>query len=333
MSKKIKVASLFSGAGGLDLGFEKAGFHIEWANEYDSKIWETFEKNFPDTKFDRRSIVDVPSKDIPSDIDGIVGGPPCQSWSLAGSMKGIEDKRGGLFYEYIRVLRDLQPKFFLAENVPGIVSSRHIGQFKKIISEFENVGYKVNYKVLNASDFGVPEDRKRVIVIGFRNDLDIDYSFPKPTHGVNGVPKVTQRDAFKDLPDSTPAKQKNKTNGNLEVPNHEHYLGAFSSRFMSRNRRRDWDEQGFTVEASGRHAKLHPSACPMIKLEQDLWKFDEKSEKPYRRLSVRESARIQSFPDDFIFYYKDLNDGYKMVGNAVPVEFARNLALSIKKHL
>ena len=120
----MKVVSFFSGAGGLDLGFEKAGFNITWANEFDKDIWETFEKNFPNTNLDRRSIVDVLSDDIP-DCDGIIGGPPCQSWSEAGKLKGIKDKRGQLFYEFIRILKDKQPKFFLAENVSGMLAQRH----------------------------------------------------------------------------------------------------------------------------------------------------------------------------------------------------------------
>ena len=108
-----RVVSLFSGAGGLDKGFEKAGFDIIWANEYDSSIWETFEYNFPNTYLDKRSIRNVPSIDIPECI-GIIGGPPCQSWSEAGALRGIEDERGQLFYEFIRILRDKKPLFFLA---------------------------------------------------------------------------------------------------------------------------------------------------------------------------------------------------------------------------
>ena len=124
----MKLASLFTGAGGLDLGFEKAGFHVVWANEYDSTIWETFEHNFPNTVLDRRSIVDVDPKDIP-DVDGIIGGPPCQSWSEAGAGRGINDKRGQLFFDYVRLLKDKKPKFFLAENVAGILHPKHTGVY------------------------------------------------------------------------------------------------------------------------------------------------------------------------------------------------------------
>ena len=139
----MKVASFFSGAGGLDKGFEKAGFEVIWANEYDKSIWETFQLNFPHTILDKRSITQVDAKDVPN-VDGIVGGPPCQSWSEAGAGRGINDKRGQLFYDYIRILKDKQPKFFLAENVAGILHPKHSDSFSNIIKEFENSGYLVS---------------------------------------------------------------------------------------------------------------------------------------------------------------------------------------------
>jgi len=111
----MKIASFFSGAGGLDLGFEKAGFKIIYANEYDKTIWETFEKNFPKTYLDKRSITKIDPKEIPKDIEGIIGGPPCQSWSEAGAMRGIEDERGKLFFNFISILQETKPKFFLCE--------------------------------------------------------------------------------------------------------------------------------------------------------------------------------------------------------------------------
>ncbi|KXK26871.1 MAG: Modification methylase HaeIII [candidate division WS6 bacterium OLB20] len=329
----MKIASLFAGAGGLDKGFENAGFTVEWANEYDKTIWETFRKNFPKTRLDERSIRDVDSQEIKSfgHFDGLVGGPPCQSWSLAGSMKGIEDQRGSLFYEYLRVLSDIEPKFFLAENVPGLISKRHIGEYKKIVAEFEKRGYQVTEGKVNASDYGVPEDRERVIIVGFHKDLNRKFIFPERTH--NKLKKVTLKQAIGDLPEPVAALPGNNANSNLKIPNHEYFTGAFSSRFMSRNRIRGWDEQAYTIEASGRHAKLHPSAPPMKKINKDEWIFEKGSEHKYRRLSIRESARIQTFPDNFIFHYSKVNDGYKMVGNAVPVKLAEAFANEILKQI
>src|SRR6056297_1950591 len=120
----MKLVSLFSGAGGLDLGFKLAGFNVIWANDVDKATWDTFEYNFPKTKLDKRSITNIPSSEIPNSI-GIIGGPPCQSWSEAGAQRGINDERGKLFFEYIRVLKDKQPLFFLAENVSGILHKKH----------------------------------------------------------------------------------------------------------------------------------------------------------------------------------------------------------------
>ena len=145
--EKMKIISLFSGAGGLDLGFEKAGFEITWANEYDSEIWETFEHNFPHIKLDRRSITKINHDEIP-DCDGIIGGPPCQSWSEAGAQRGINDSRGQLFFEFIRILKDKKPLFFLAENVSGMLAPKHRDALDNIISMFSKTGYNVSMKLL-----------------------------------------------------------------------------------------------------------------------------------------------------------------------------------------
>ncbi len=330
----MRIISLFSGCGGLDLGFVNAGFAIVYANDFDKATWETFEKNHSHV-IDKRSILGVKSDEIP-DADGIVGGPPCQSWSLAGAMKGIKDKRGRLFYEYIRVIKDKKPKFFLAENVPGIISSTHLPEFKKILDVLSSLGYNVSYHLVDARNYGVPQERKRVIIVGYRNDLGKGFSLPAPTHTINGITVdgtpikkwINLKEAIGDLPEPKPAKVKNKANRSLKIPNHEYFTGSYSTIYMSRNRRRDWREQSFTIQAGGRHAPLHPSSSSMVKIGIDEMGFVDK--KPhYRRLSVRECARIQTFPDNFIFYYNNVSDGYKMIGNAVPVKLAEAIANKI----
>jgi len=325
----MKILSLFSGAGGLDLGFEKAGFKTIWANEYDKEIWETFENNFPNTKLDRRSIVNIPSSEIPEAI-GLIGGPPCQSWSEAGALRGIDDHRGQLFFEFIRVLRDKKPLFFLAENVSGMLASRHKDALENIKNHFKESGYTLSFKMLNAVDYKVPQDRKRVFFIGFRSDLKVDFKFP------NGFKKqIYLKDAIGDLTEDVLVAKNGKgaNNGNCTIPNHEYMDGGFSSMFMSRNRVRSWDEVSFTIQAGARHAPLHPQAPKMIFVEQNKREFVKGKEKLYRRLSVRECARIQTFPDDFIFYYDNISAGYKMIGNAVPVNLAYHLAKEIKQSL
>ena len=327
----MKIVSFFAGAGGLDLGFQKAGFDVIWANEYDKEIWETYEKNHPHTILDKRSIVDIPADEVP-ECDGIIGGPPCQSWSEAGSLRGINDKRGQLFFDFIRILEAKQPKFFLAENVSGMLLGRHSEALKNIKEMFQNagVGYELSFKMLSASDFDVPQDRKRVFFVGIRKDLNFKFQFPKPIKE-----KITLDQSISDLKNNVvPAKEGNKTNKeNCKIPNHEYMIGGFSSMFMSRNRVRTWDEQSFTIQAGGRHAPIHPQAPKMKFIEQNVREFVKGKEDLYRRLSVRECARIQTFPDSFVFHYNHIAAGYKMIGNAVPVNLAKHMALSIKTQI
>ena len=325
----MKIVSLFSGAGGLDIGFETVGFKTIWANDHDKDIWETFEKNFPETVLDRRSIRNVPSSEIP-DCDGIVGGPPCQSWSEACALRGIEDHRGQLFYEFIRILRDKKPSFFLAENVSGMLAARHSEALDNIKRLFIDSGYNLSFSLLNAADYGVPQDRKRVFFVGIRRDLNFNFEFPKKLRSIQFL-----KDAIWDIQDSAlPAKDKNYTNGKqCFLPNHEYMNGGFSTIYMSRNRVRSWEEPSFTIQAGGRHAPIHPQAPKMKFIEKNERIFVPGKEDLYRRLSIRECARIQTFPDEYIFYYNNLVQGYKMVGNAVPCNLANCIAKAIKEQI
>ncbi|MBR6815716.1 MAG: DNA cytosine methyltransferase [Alistipes sp.] len=326
----MKLISLFCGAGGLDLGFHKAGFTTIAANEFDKKITPTYKANFPNALLIEGDIRNVFSSEFP-DADGIIGGPPCQSWSEAGALKGIKDQRGQLFYEYIRVLRDKQPLFFVAENVSGMMAQRHSQAVNHFIELFRQAGYNLFIKMLNANDYEVAEDRDRVFFVGFRKDLGItNFNFPKPIAN-----KPTLKDCIWDLKDNAiAALPKNKSNGDrCHVANHEYFVGDFSPIFMSRNRVRAWDEPAFTVQASGRQCQLHPQAPKMEKIGKDKQRFVVGKENLYRRMTVREVARIQGFPDDFRFIYDEVNYGYKMIGNAVPVNLAYHIAMQIKQTL
>jgi len=328
---KPKVISLFAGCGGLDLGFEKAGFDISVANEFDKKIYDTYKVNHPNTILIEGDIRNLNASDFPTDVDGIIGGPPCQSWSEAGALKGIEDERGQLFFDYIRILKEIKPKFFLAENVRGMLSNRHSDAVKKILEMFDEAGYHVTLNVANARDYGVAQERIRVFYIGFRKDLDIDFVFPKGS--TEGDIKLTLKDVIYDLKDTAvPALAGNKHNPNA-INNNEYFIGAFSSIFMSRNRVKGWYEQAFTVQASGRQCQLHPQAPKMEKVGVDKYQFVPGFESLYRRMTVREVARIQGFSDDFKFIYNDIDTAYKMIGNAVPVNLAYEIAIQMKKYL
>ena len=220
----LDIISLFSGCGGLDLGFRLAGFNAVWANEYDKSIWDTYNFNHPETILDRRDIRKIKSDEIPNCI-GIIGGPPCQSWSAAGAKRGIDDSRGQLFWEYIRIVRDKQPLFFLAENVSGILAPRNKDAFTYILSQFEDIGYRVSYKLLNAKNFGVPQDRQRVIVVGYRQNLGFGFEFPEP-----GTNALTLKDAIFDLQAIAPMSVKGKVDNYHDyVQNHECADLGFSS--------------------------------------------------------------------------------------------------------
>ncbi len=317
-----RIVSIFSGCGGLDLGFENAGYDVVFANDRAEHVEETYNDNH-DSEITIKDVRELDYDDIP-DCEGIIGGPPCQTWSLAGNLDGSDDERGSVFYDYIDIIQAKSPNFFVTENVPGIVSSSNIDEFEEILDSFQNIGYTVDWKKMDAERYGVPQSRTRVVIIGVRNDINFDYQFPspdeEPTVQAGSLPACPSKETDGDAHDPT----------DLHLPNHEHYIGSYSSRFMSRNRVRKWDEPAYTVLAGARYQKIHPQAPKMVKVEKDDWKFKDGYEDEYRRYSVREAARLQTFPDDFIFHYDTVKDGYSQVGNAVPVKLAESIAESLK---
>lgn len=213
-----------------------------------------------------------------------------------------------------------------------MLANRHSEAVQNILHMFEEAGYDVSLTLVNAKNYGVAEERKRVFYIGFRKDLNIQFVFPKGSTEEDDA-KLTLRDIIWDLQDTAvPAGPKNHHNPEA-VNNNEYFTGAFSPIFMSRNRVKGWDEQAFTVQASGRQCQLHPQAPKMQKFGKDDCRFVEGSEHLYRRMTIREIARIQGFPDDFQFLYKETNNAYKMIGNAVPVNLAYEIATAIKLFL
>ena len=326
----MKVISLFSGCGGLDLGFEHAGFEIPVANEYDKTIWATYKANHPKTQLIEGDIRHIQEINFPDEIDGIIGGPPCQSWSEAGALRGIDDARGQLFFDYIRILKSKQPKFFLAENVSGMLANRHSQAVQNLLKMFDECGYDVSLTLVNAKNYGVAQERKRVFYIGFRKDLNIQFQFPQGSTA-DDKHKLTLKDVMADLQKTAvPASEKNYANPQA-INNNEYFTGSFSTIFMSRNRVKAWNEQGFTVQASGRQCQLHPQAPKMVKYGENDFRFVTGQEHLYRRMTVREVARLQGFPDDFKLIYQKIDDGYKMIGNAVRVQLAYEIAVAIRQ--
>lgn len=298
---KYKAVSLFCGAGGLDLGFHNRGVVTIWANDFDKDACETYQNWNHDALVICGDIASIDEKDVPS-CDVMLGGFPCQGFSLAGPRR-LDDSRNKLFKEYVRLLRAKRPLCFIGENVKGLLTMGGGEVFEAIKEEFASCGYDVFVESVNAKDFGVPQDRKRVILAGFRKDLEVD-SFTLPLYHAKAK---TLKDALENL---EPAKEE------------EICRDAFSSRYMSRNRRRDWNEPSFTIPAMSKQVALHPSSPCMIKLEQDLWKFGEGET---RRLSFKECAAIQTFPPE-IEFAGNLTSKYKQIGNAVPVKLAEIIA-------
>lgn len=299
----MDVVSLFSGAGGLDLGFIQAGHRIVWANDLFHDAVSTYRANIGDHIVEQ-DIHEIPSQNIP-DCDIVIGGFPCQGFSVANTGRHADDERNVLYLQLLRVIHDKQPMFFLAENVKGILSLEHGAVFENILNDFRNLNYQVQYRVLNAADYGVPQKRERVIIVGVRNDIDFHFEYPEPTHsknGANGLPHwVSVREAIGHFP--------NPDEPNI-VPNHTYskYKLVFNG-FLGK-RRLDPDMPSPTITARGDdkggvvvHAHYNGE----------------------RRMTGRELAAIQTFPDDFTFQGPN-SSVYRQIGNAVPPLMAFHIA-------
>ncbi|TMM46108.1 DNA cytosine methyltransferase [Qipengyuania marisflavi] len=309
----MKIASLFSGAGGLDLGLVQAGHEVIWANDFDADCVETYRKNIS-KDITLGDISDIKSSEIPN-ADVIVGGFPCQGFSQANRLRFDADPRNRLYQEFRRVVRDKQPLYFLAENVKGILSLAGGKAIEQIKSDFAAAGYRVQVRLFNLADYGVPQTRQRVIIAGTRNDLDqeLDFQFPAATHckptlcAKTGLkPWVTISEALEAFPDP---------DGSHNLPNHIYSLYKVTNRNFTGHRRTDPDKPSPTILARGNGkggvcAIQHPNN--------------------HRRMSIREQATIQTFPLGFEFVGK-MNSCYRQVGNAVPVLFGEHLGSMIVK--
>lgn len=297
------AASLFCGAGGLDMGFEQAGVHVVWANDFNQDACDTHSL-WSNATVICGDIAKIDTTTVPY-TDILLGGFPCQGFSLSGPRK-LDDSRNTLYKHYVRFVKEKQPLCFVGENVQGLLSMGDGAVLDAIIQDFAVCGYDVFYELVNAKDFGVPQDRKRLIITGFRKDLHVQQFTLLPFNGNH----TTLRDSIGWMPVANPT---------------DVCQEAYSSRYMSRNRKRNWDDVSFTIPAMAKQIALHPSSPDMIKLEKDLWKFGEGET---RRLSWQEAAAIQTFPEDMQFC-GNLTSKYKQIGNAVPVKLAAHIAKSI----
>lgn len=398
---KPTVVSLFSGAGGMDLGFIKAGYRVIWANDFQKDAVTTYQKNIGN-HIVQGDITKITKEQLPKEpVDVVLGGFPCQGFSVANTKRSMEDKRNFLYLELLRVVKELQPKFFVAENVKGLLSMQKGQVLNMILKDFEELGYRVNYRVLNAAQFGVPQSRERVIIIG--NRIGVENPFPDPTHTTNSQlelhlkPTPTVEESIGFLQNEEP------TNGKIEehlfvndrtIYNHVASTNVADTFFTRKNPLTQEEIVDYLNsyrkplnisikkidEILGyRHTAGHwfrkdkygslPSVSDWWKLK-DLLNFDNSYDQQMteliekeitfeqslritnwnrpsdtitastpeihvnkqRRLSVRECAILQSFPDNFIFY-GSLTSMYRQVGNAVPPKLAKAIAKEIKTYL
>ena len=291
----MKVVSLFSGAGGLDLGFINAGHTIVWANDIYEDAVNTYRKNIGD-HITCKDINSVDVDEIP-DCDIVIGGFPCQGFSVANTKRHTKDERNTLYKQLIRVIEAKRPKFFLAENVKGILSLGKGEIIKTIITDFSSLGYKVKYKLLNSADYGVPQCRMRVIIVGVRDDIEFEYSYPEPTNSRDGDLLTAQWVSVGEALDSIVSPDKPN-----DLPNHEYSRYKLGFNGYIGHRPLDPTKPAPTVTARGDNKGgvvilPHPNGL--------------------RRMSGRELAAIQSFPLDFEFM-GPLSSVYRQIGNAVP---------------
>ena len=397
MKDNFNIASLFAGCGGLDLGFIQAGFNVSWANDFSKEAVESYKLNIGNHII-CGDITKIPSSSIPNNIDIVLGGFPCQGFSIANKNRSMNDQRNFLYLELIRVIKDKKPKFFVAENVKGLLSMHKGAVMDMILKDFKALGYNVDYKLLKASDYGVPQNRERVFIIG--NRLGIENSFPTITHGKDNLfnnnlkPLVNVKDVCGHLENVRTRDKSFKINGS-SIHNHvartnvsdkfwgrkhsvsqhdicdylkfwrnksgwstkriDEYFGYAHTAghwFRKDNNSgsipnvKDWWELKKILEFDNKYDKaVTELVLKDIKFEQSLRinNWDRPSDtitatgpeihpNKTRRMSVRECAIIQSFPDDFVFC-GSLGNKYKQIGNAVPVLLANKVAQGIMEAL
>ena len=350
MTNNLTAVSLFSGCGGFDWGVQQAGIDIIWANDIDPHAAFAYQSIFPDVNFSEDDIANI--KDFPR-ADVLIGCYPCTGFSLGSrrraKTKDIRDLQlidGNFLYkEFLRAIKIVQPKYLFVENVKGMLSADKGWFFEEQIKGFKNLGYRIQFAKLDASHYGVPQSRERVFIVGVRKDVkDFDYKFSTPTHGEG---PLWQKKVFKDNKHtcrwSLLAKRAQFGDYEAEVmpmtsllsaiggktwADDEYLELAFHGHYLTRNRKRSWDNPSYTIVANYHHIPLHPSGKPMRYVATDKWELQGSEN---RRLSWRECAAIQGLPETCLPSGR-LEDKYRVIGNAVPPSFGRILLAPIVEY-
>lgn len=309
---KISVVSLFSGCGGGDLGllggfsylgkdFRKLPFEIKFALDNDEKAVRTYNLNFPQPAF-VMDVKEATEEKLPGAVDMVIGGFPCQSFSTVNPTKDPFDERGQLYKEMARILRSLKPKVFIAENVKGMLVLRKGKIFERILEEFSSAGYTPYHKLINAADYGVPQRRQRVFIVGVRNDLNKEFSFPAPTHSDTPTGKLAHWVGIKNILEG------------LELPDKKYYFSEKAvqgmrnaKNNMKRGLWQDVEKPSLTVTSHLAKVSIN-SRDPVLLVNRE--------NSVYRRFTPREAARLQSFPESFRFAGSE-SDAYRQIGQAI----------------
>ena len=319
--KKLQAISLFSGCGGFDLGATKAGIEIIWANDIDEDASKAYRSILPNVDFhlgDIQKIGNFPQADI------LIGCYPCTGFSLGARRrnKNFETRdlyniKGNFLYtEFLRALKQIKPKYLFVENVRGMLSAEDGWFFNQQLEGFKEAGYTPQYKLLKAEGYGVAQARRRIFIVGVRKDLhDFKYHFPEPTHGLK------KEKHFKFLQDLLYSMDR--------WPEGEYFDGPFHGHYLTRNRKRSWDELSYTIVANSHHVPLHPMGKPMLKVGKDNWKLRGNEN---RRLSWRECAILQDLPHELLDIDSSLKAKYKVIGNAVPPILGKKLIEPVVKY-
>lgn len=307
----MNIVSLFSGAGGLDLGLRMAGNHLIWANDFDKNACETYRHNVG-KEILCGDITRIDIKNIP-DCDVVVGGFPCQGFSMANLRRTIDDERNALYKFYYKVIAEKKPSFFIAENVKGILSLGGGSVIKQILADFESAGYTVELHLVNMADYGIPQTRQRVVIVGQNKKKvgeNLIFRFPKATYSKGGKDGLKPWKSIHEALDKFPDPDMPNS-----IVNHIYSKYKVVYRNFTAHRKTDPNYPSPTILARG-NGKGGVCAIPH---------YNGK-----RRLTIRESAAIQTFPDNFEFF-GSMGSCYRQIGNAVPVQFAKLLGKELKR--
>lgn len=323
----MNYVELFSGAGGLGLGFEKAGFKNIFAVEFDKNIAETYKYNFPDNNLLIEDIRNIPDKKIielveNNNVDVVIGGPPCQGFSLAGKngRTFIEDERNMLFKEFVRVVSLIKPKMFVMENVARMASHNKGETIKEIISSFQNIGYDVQYKILQAADYAVPQKRQRIFIVGTTGQK---FVYPKKSNRL-----ITVKMAISDLPELESGEK--SAIPNHEAMNHSKQMLKKMSYIKDGGNREQIPANLRPKSGDIRKYIRYASNEPSVTVTGDMRKIFHYNQN--RALTNRELARLQSFPDNFIFKGKSISV-QQQIGNAVPPRLSYAVAKEVRNSI